>query len=342
MTTPCPSESGQVGVRIVGSGSVLPEKCLTNADLERMMDTNDEWIVQRTGIHERWMIDPEMGESSYTLGAEALRRALDDANVEATDMDLLLVATITPEMICPPTSCRIADAIGAGAVGAIDISAACCGFVYALNIAHDLIRGGGLYRTVAVVGTDTMTGYTDYTDAGRSTAILFGDGAGAAILKATDDTSKGIIAQAMHSDGAGWKEIYVPKCANDLPEGAEFDESKYGFVHMNGRKVFKFAVGTFPGLIRETLDKAGLNPEDIDHYICHQSNARILSAARDRFGLPEEKLYINIDRRGNTLAASVPLCLDELRRAGRVREGQRVMFLAFGGGLTWGSSLWQL
>jgi 3-oxoacyl-[acyl-carrier-protein] synthase-3 len=329
----------RVGVRISGTGSVLPAKTITNADLERMMDTSDEWILQRTGVRERRAISG--GESTWRIGADALRLALDDARVHATDLDLILFATMTPEMPCPPCACRVADSLGAGPVGAMDINAACCGFVYCLNIAHELIRGG-VHKTVGIIGADTLSTLLDYSNAGRATSIIFGDGAGAAILSADHDDSIGIIAQAMHSNGAGWKDIYVPAVAErDFPEGVEHDDSKLGYVQMNGKSVFKFAVGTFPGLIQETLDKAGLRPEDVDQFVCHQSNARILTAARDRFGLPEKKLYINIDRRGNTVAASVPLCLDELRKEGRITEGQKVMFVAFGAGLTWGSSLWQ-
>jgi len=172
--------------------------------------------------------------------------------------------------------------------------------------------------------------------------FLFGDAGACAILKATDDTSKGIIAQAMHSDGRGWKDLYVPYERADFPAGHEFLPSKIGVMQMNGRAVFKFAVGTFGDLIAETLAKAGLTADEVDHFVCHQSNARILESARERFGIPHEKLYVNIDRIGNTSAGSVPLCFDELRKAGRIKEGQLVMLVAFGAGLTWASSLWQL
>jgi 3-oxoacyl-[acyl-carrier-protein] synthase III len=329
------------GVRILGTGSCLPDKKLTNADLERMMDTSDEWIVQRTGIRERRMIDPAKGESAMTLSATALRRALEDSRVEARDLDMIMVATVSMEMACPSTSCRVSEMVGAGTGACVDISAACCGFVYTVNMAHDLIRAGA-HRTIAVVGCDVLTPLMEYTTEGRGTAILFGDAAGAAIVQATDDTSKGIIAQSMHADGSGWKHLYIPRQTRDFPPDVDPEGKKLGLMYMNGREVFKFAVTTFCDLIAETLEKAGVKAEDVDHYICHQSNARILEAARERFGLPREKLYVNIDRIGNTSAGSVPLCFDELRRAGRVKDGQIVMFVAFGGGLTWASSLWQL
>ena len=332
---------GRVGVRIAGTGIALPRRTMTNQDLEKVMDTSDEWIRQRTGIHTRYVVDREHGESVLHLAAPALQNALADAKMQASELDLILCATMCPEMACPPTACRVAASIGAGNAGAMDLSAACCGFVYAMNIAHDLIKGGA-YRTIGVIGADTLSKFLQYTTEGRGTAIIFGDAAGAMILQADDDPAKGILAQAMHSDGNGWKEIYTPNTPFDFPPGVEPDPSMYGRVHMNGATVFKFAVGTFPDLIQETLDKVALRADQVDMFVCHQSNARILVAARERFGLPEDKLYINIDRYGNTVAASVPLCLHELRMSGRVKPGQKVMFVAFGGGLTWGSSLWQL
>jgi len=250
------------------------------------------------------------------------------------------VATMTPEMGCPPTACLVAADIGAAKPAAFDINGACSGFVFALNTVHDMVRSGA-FRTVALVGADTLTVHMDYCSAGRGTAILFGDAAGAVIIRATDDASKGLIAQCMHSDGTGWKEIYIPEHERHFPPGVSCDPAKFGHVQMNGAGVFKFAVTTFSNLIQETLDKARLKAEDIDMFVCHQSNARILTAARERFGIPQDRLHVNIDRVGNTVAASVPLCLDELVRAGRVGEGCKVMFLGFGGGLTWGSSLWQ-
>ncbi|MGH7244130.1 MAG: beta-ketoacyl-ACP synthase III [Phycisphaerales bacterium] len=330
-----------VGVRIAGTGSALPKRRLTNSDLEKLMTTSDEWIVQRTGIRERRILNREEGESTSQLAADALKGALADARLEAKDLDLIIIATMTAEMSCPASASLVANIIGAGDCGAFDLTAACSSFVYGLNVAHALIKSGA-YRTVGLVGADALSTMMEYNDHGRSTSIIFGDAAAAAVIKATDDTSKGILAQSMHSDGRGWKEIYVPRCAQDFPPGVEVDESKFDRVQMNGASVFKFAVGTFPELIQQTLDEANVAAADVDMYVCHQSNQRILTAARERFGLPEDKLYINIDRFGNTVSASVPLCLDELRKSGRIRDGHKVMFVAFGGGLTWGSSLWQL
>ncbi len=336
-----PSHAPRRGVRLVGTGSGVPDKRLTNADLEKLMDTTDEWIVQRTGIRERRIVDSEHGESVKHLCAKALNNALADANLKGTELDLIIVATMTPEMSCPATACMVAQMVGAGHAGAFDLNAACSGFVFAINVAHDLIKGGA-YNTVAVIGADTLSKLLDYSNNGRGTAIIFGDAAGCAIFKATDDTSKGVLAQSMHADGEGWKDIYVPRCAFDFPQGTPVDDHKFDVVQMNGATVFKFAVGTFPEVIQQTLDKAKVTAAEVDMFVCHQSNQRILHAARDRFGLTEDKLYVNIDRYGNTVGASVPLCLDELRRAGKIKEGNKVMFVAFGGGLTWGSSLWQM
>ncbi len=336
MSSPNPA----IGVRFAGTGSAVPRRVLTNADLEKVMDTSDEWIVQRTGIRERHVHDPEAGEGTAPLGAEALTKAMAEAGVAASELDLIVAATMSPDMPTPGVACMIADRVGAGQIPAFDISAACSGFVYALNVAESMMRSGG-YRTVGLVGADCLTRHADYSTMGRGTAILFGDAAGAVVLQRTDDASKGLLAQIMHSDGGGARHLYIPTHRGHMTPGDEFDERKLGVVQMHGPAVFKFAVSTFPNLIEETLRRAGLSSEDVDHYVCHQSNSRILEAARERFGLPREKLHVNIDRFGNTVAASCPLVLDELKQTGRLREGQKVMFLAFGAGLTWASSLWQ-
>ncbi|MCW5777268.1 MAG: ketoacyl-ACP synthase III [Phycisphaeraceae bacterium] len=336
MTRPQPA----IGVRFAGIGSAVPKRLLTNADLEQLMDTSDEWIFQRTGIRERHIHDPDAGEGTAPLGAEALRKAMAHAGVAAGELDIIIAATMTPDMPTPGVACMIADRLGAGQIPAFDISAACSGFVYALNVAESMMRSGG-YRTVGLVGADCLSRHADYSTFGRATSILFGDAAGAAVLRRTDDATKGLLAQIMHSDGGGARHLYIPTHRCHMTPGDEYDERKMGVVQMHGPAVFKFAVGTFPNLIEETLNRARLTADDIDHYVCHQSNSRILEAARERFGLPREKLLVNIDRYGNSVAASCPLVLDELNRSGRLREGNKVMFLAFGAGLTWASSLWQ-
>jgi 3-oxoacyl-[acyl-carrier-protein] synthase-3 len=334
-----PSSPPRIGVRIAGTGAHTPEKRLTNADLERMMDTSNEWIVQRTGISERRICDPDKGENSTWLCTQALRKALADARLEGKDLDLVIIASVTGDMPCPATACRVAAEVGAGRAGAFDLLAACCGFVYGLNLAHDMIRTGR-YRTVAVIGCDVMSKVMDYSN--RGVAILFGDAAGAAILRATDDPARGMLAGCMHADGSGWKDLYLPQRACDLPPGVDAAEIKMGRLQMNGREVYKFAVGKFCEVIQSTLAGAGISADEIDQFVCHQSNARMLESARERFGIPHDKLYVNIDRYGNCSAGSVPLAFDELRKAGRCREDDLVLFVAFGGGLTWASSLWRL
>jgi len=340
MTTPARAASPNLGVTLAGTGSFLPDRVVTNADLERVMDTSDEWIVQRTGIHERRRADREKGETTTHMATEALRRALDDAGLPADALGLIIVATVTPEMTCPSTACRVADNLKAGSPMAFDLAAACSGFVYAANTAHELVRNG-VHRHVAVIGAESLSRTVEFNTKGRGTAIIFGDGAGAAVFSATDDHSKGILAQSNHSNGAGWVDLYIPNHPDDYPEGDSVETTAHGQMHMNGRTVFKFAVSTFPEVIQQTLDKAGVAADDVDMYVCHQSNVRILDAARERFGLRPEKLYVNIDRIGNTSAASVPICLDELHRSEQIGPGQKVMFVAFGAGLTWSASLWQ-
>lgn len=332
---------GLLGVEIAGVGSALPQRTVTNEDLAKVMDTSDEWIVQRTGIKSRRRHDPALGESTAMLAAEATRAALADAGLSPDDLDLIITGTMTPDTPTPSVGCMVASRLGCRTIGAMDVNAACSGFVYCLNIAHDLITLGR-HRNIAVIGADCVTRHCDFSTFGRSVSVLFGDGAGAVVLRATKDSSKGILAQAMHSDGSGAKHLYIPSCLADFADPSQAEERKINYVQMNGPAVFKFAVGTFPGLIEETLDLAGLAATDIDHFVCHQSNQRILQAASDRFGITPDKLRVNIDRYGNTVGASVPLILAELKAESLVKPGQKVMFLAFGAGLTWASSLWQL
>lgn len=329
----------RLGVRIAGTGSALPTRVLSNNDLATVVNTNDEWIFQRTGIRQRMICDWKKGESNLTLCTAAMKRALEAARTPASELDLLIVGTITQDMRCPSTACMVAQAIGAGTAGAWDLGAACSGFVFGLNTAHDLIRVG-THKTIGVVGCDTISSIIDYEN--RGVCILFGDAAGAVVVKATDDASKGIIAQATHADGSGWRDLFMPGWAEHVGAGEELATLRSNCLQMNGREVFKFAVRTFSDLIEQTLARAGVKAEQVSMFVAHQSNARILEAARERFGIPEHKLYVNIDRVGNSSAGSVPLCLDELTRAGRIKEGDLVMMVAFGAGLTWGACLWQM
>ncbi len=329
----------QRGVQILGTGHHAPEQRLTNHDLTKFMDTNDEWIRQRTGIDERRICDPTKGENTTWLGTKAVENAMADAGIEASEIDLLLFATVTGEMTCPATACRVADNIGAQGCAAFDILAACSGFLYALNIASDMIRAG-TYDTVVVVGCDVMTRIMDYTN--RGVSILFGDCGGAAVLRATDDLSKGKIIGSMHADGSSWADLFIPVSPLDCPPGQPKDSTRMLSLQMNGREVYKFAVKTFAETISHTLEQVGLATEEVDMFICHQSNARALETMRKKFDIPDEKLPINIDRYGNCSGGSVPSLFDQVRRAGGCKDGDLVMFVAFGGGLTWASMLWRM
>ncbi len=332
---------GGGGVEIIGTAMHLPDGTLTNQNLEQLMETSDAWIVKRTGIHTRRQADFEHGETTSVLATEAMRKALVSAKIDATELDLILVATMTCDSPTPSVGCVVAREIGCRDIGAMDINAACSGFLYTISIADAMIKSGA-YKTIGVIGADTITRHIDYSDYGRGAAILFGDGAGAVVLRAHEDSSKGMIAHKMHADGGGAKHLFIPSCQLDFPEDAEFDDRKINKVQMNGQAVFKFAVTKFQEVIAETLEEAGISADDVDHYVCHQANLRILDSARDRFGIPEEKLLVNIQKYGNTVGGSIPIVYDELASNGKIKPGQKVMFLAFGAGLTWGSSLWQL
>jgi 3-oxoacyl-[acyl-carrier-protein] synthase-3 len=324
-------------VHIAGTGMAVPPRTLNNHDLERIVETSDEWITQRTGIQQRQIV--ENGTGVRDLAAEALTAALSDAGIEASDLDMLLLATLTPEMPCPSTAAQLVDQIGAKPAGAMDLSAACSGFVYGLNLASSLIESGQ-YKNIAVVGAETLSKVTDYTD--RRTCVLFGDGAGAAILNADERDDRGCLYQAMRSDGSLWQELYLPQQEANVPTKCDHFTGHLNTLQMNGREVYKFAVTTTLDIIDETLESAGVKPDDLAMVIPHQSNKRILESARDKMGLPEEKMWININRYGNTSAASVPICLHELHEAGKLADGDLVLFLAIGGGMTWASSLWRL
>jgi 3-oxoacyl-[acyl-carrier-protein] synthase-3 len=332
------SSPGAFGVRIAGVGSAVPSKVLTNADLEKMMDTSDEWIVKRTGIHERRIVDPEH-EGTFTLARDALRNALDHAGLYASDLDQIIIGTVTAEMACPSVACRISAALGAAPAGAFDLVAACCGFVYSINVGDSLIRAGR-NKIVGVVGCDTMSTITDFTE--RSVSILFGDAAGAAILVRDPDPSIGCIYQSSEADGSMWESLYIPRRQRDVPEHDRDNPIKIGCLRMNGREIYKFAVTKFRDVIRDALDATGLSVDDISQFICHQSNVRIIDAAKDKLGLPPEKVYINIDHYGNSSAGSVGLCLDQLWRAGKIKRGDHIILVAFGGGLTWSTSVWKI
>jgi len=321
------------GATIIGTGSALPEKRLTNNDLARMVDTNDEWIVQRTGIRERRIAGE--GESTATLGTAAARRAIEASGVEAKDIDLIVCGTITPEMVFPSTACFIGADLGLPGVPAFDMSAACSGFIYSLVTGANFIRAGQ-YRNVLVVGAETISRITNYKD--RASCILFGDGAGAVVLQRTNDAKRGLVYSALHADGTGGDVMKCtpgsrfPVCESMIAEGGHY-------MQIRGREVYKFAVTKFEELIREAMRVCELGVDDVKLIVPHQVNQRIIDSAMEKLGLGPEKAYVNIDRYGNTSAASIPIALDEAWRAGKVQKGDVLIFVAFGAGLTWANAV---
>jgi len=325
------------GIRIAGTGLGLPDNVVTNDELAKTVDTSDEWISQRTGIRQRYVANN--GTTMRSMAAMATKKALEQAGLRPSDLDMLLCATMTPEMCCPCTAAQIVADIGAVPAGASDISAACSGFVYGLNMASSLVATGH-YRHIAVVGAEQMSRILDWKD--RRTCVLFGDGAGAAIVSASDNEAQGCLYQSMSSDGTGGRSLYCPRDESQIPTDDEVFSGTFNTLQMNGREVYKFAVSTLQRTIEKSLDACDLKASDLAMVVAHQSNQRILESARERLGLSQDKLYINIDRFANTSAASVPICLHELLDAGRLKEGDLVLFVGLGGGLTWASSLWKL
>lgn len=318
--------------RITGTGSYAPAKVLTNADLERMVATSDEWIRERTGIRERHIA--AAGEACSDLAVQAGRRALAAAGLPATELDMVLVATCTGDYPLPSTACLVQHQLGATKAAACDIAAACCGFVYALSVADAYVKAG--MRHVLVIGSEVMSAITDWTD--RNTCVLFGDGAGAAVVSAGDG-ERGILSTHLRSDGNLNELIAVPGGGSRMPPSEKTIAERMQCIKMKGHETFKVAVRNLEEIARETLAANHVRVEDLDLYVPHQANLRILTAVMERLGLPAEKVMLNLDRYGNTSAASIPIALDEAVRAGRIRDGSLVMLGAFGAGLTWASAM---
>jgi 3-oxoacyl-[acyl-carrier-protein] synthase III len=315
--------------RISGTGSYLPERVLSNAELEKLVDTTDEWITSRTGIRER-RIAAE-GETTGDLAFHAATRALEAAGVKASELDMIVLGTTTPDIIFPATACLLQARLGANGCAAFDVNAACSGFMYALGIADKFIRCGQV-RKALVVGAETLSRMMDWTD--RGTCVLFGDGAGAVVLEASEEP--GIITTLMHADGAYKHLLYNPV---GVSAGFKDDPHHGNLVKMAGNEVFRVAVRTLERLVDETLDAAGMEADQVDWLIPHQANLRIIEATAKRLSLPLERVVISIDRHGNTSSGSVPLALDEVVRSGKVQRGQNLLLEAFGGGFTWASAL---
>ncbi len=319
--------------RIAGWGKAVPDKVLTNADLEQMVDTSDEWIVTRTGIRER-RIAPE-GVNTSTLSVQAAKAALAKAGLIPADIDLIIVATSSPDHLLPAVSSEIQYQLGANC-GAFTLVAGCTGFVYALVTAQQFIAAGA-YRTILVIGAEIISRHVDWTD--RNTCVLFGDGAGAVVVQASDEPT-GLLSFELGSDGEGAQHLMMP-LGTANPPTREILDKKYQYIHMNGREVFKFATRTLARSAAETIGRSGLSIHDIDLLIPHQANARIIELAARQLGIPEEKVFVNIDKYGNTSAASVPIALCEAIEEGRVKEGDKLVLVAFGAGLTWASAVVQ-
>lgn len=317
---------------IAGTGSYTPARVLTNADLERMVATSDEWIRERTGIRERRIA--ATGEACSDLAVQAGKRALTAAGLAATDLDMILVATCTGDYPLPATACLVQHQLGATKAAACDLSAACCGFIYALSVADAYVKNG--MRHVLVIGSEVMSAITDWTD--RNTCVLFGDGAGAVIVSASDG-ERGILSTHLRSDGALCELIMVPGGGSRTPPSEKVIAERLQYIKMKGNETFKVAVRTLEEIARATLSANGLRVEDLDLYVPHQANVRILKAVIERLELPIEKVLLNLDRYGNTSAASIPIALDEAIRERRIKDGSLVMLGAFGAGLTWASAV---
>lgn len=318
-------------IGIVGMGIHLPNKVVTNFDMEKMVDTSDEWIKTRTGISQRYLAEDDVSASD--LGTEAAKKALEDAKLSPEDIDLIIVATATPDMFFPSTACIIQGNLGAKNAAAFDISAACTGFIYGITVAQQFISTG-YYKTVMVVGTETLSRIVDWSD--RSTCVLFGDGAGAVILKQVED-GYGILSAKLGADGSLGKNLTAPACFLDEEEIAKRREDKLNTIWMNGQEVFKFAVRILESSTIEVLKDCGLSINDVDIIIPHQANIRIIDSAAGRLDIPKDKIFLNIHKYGNISAASIPIALYEAYIEGKLKKGSIIVLVGFGGGLTWGS-----
>ena len=319
-------------VSIVGLGCRVPERVLTNGELSQTLDTSDEWIVERTGIRERRIAAPEEALSDFAL--PAARDAIAQAGADAASIDLIIVATVTPDMAFPSTGAILADQLGARDAAAYDLSAGCTGFMYALAQAYGMLAGG-LSRRALVVGGDLISKIIDWSD--RRGAILFGDGAGAVVLERVDDG--GFLGFELGADGSGGPQLYMPAGGSRLPASAETVANKQHFAQMNGREVFKFATRILVYSAEKVLAECGRSIDDVDVYVPHQANIRIINYAAKKLGIPEDRVVVNVDRYGNTSSGSIPLALADAAKDGRLVNGKLVLMTGMGAGLTWGSSL---
>ncbi len=320
-------------VSIVGTGSYLPERVLTNEDISKIVETSDEWITSRTGIRERRIAAKD--ELTSDMATKAALAALEQAKVEPKEIDLILVATATPDMLFPATACFVQKKIGANKAACLDIAAACAGFLFGIEIAQQFITSG-TYDTVLVIGAEKLSSITNWTD--RNTCVLFGDGAGAALLQHRG-RAHGVISSHIGSDGNYSDILFMPGGGSRTPITAENAHLHLATIHMTGKEVYKQAVIAMLDASRKALEKAGLTTEDIACVIPHQANLRIIDAIADRLKIPREKVFVNLEKYGNTSAAAVAIALDEANRSGRIKHGDYVLMVVFGGGLTWASTI---
>jgi len=319
--------------KIIGTGSYVPERILTNFDLEKMVDTSDEWIRERTGIRERRIASET--EATSDLALKASLKALEAASIEPDALDLLIVATVSGDMPLPSTACILQNKLKAKNAAAFDILAACSGFIYMLAVADAMLRAGK-YKRALIVGAEVLSRFTDWQD--RTTCVLLGDGAGAAVLESTEE-DRGIIDVNIFSDGSMWDLLHIPAGGSLKPASEETVKNRQHFIKMRGNETFKVAVRTLERLVTETLQRNGVSPSKLSLLIPHQANHRIIKATAERLNLSMDRVMLNIDKYGNTSAASIPIALDEAVREGRIKEGDYILLEAFGGGLTWGSAL---
>ena len=319
---------------ILGTGFYVPDKILTNADLEKMMDTSDEWITTRTGIKERHIIGDKQTTSDLAMFAS--QDAIKNAKIDTSEVDCIIVSTITPDMPFPSTACILQNKIGAKTVCAFDVNAACCGFIYALTMAKSFVENG-MFEKVLVVAADALSRITDWTD--RTTCVLFGDGAGAAVVGRAIDNKRVILDSYLGADGSAWDLLNMPAGGAQLPATHKTIDERLHFVKMNGNSVFKLAVRAMTNAAETVLAKCNLKNEDVDLVIPHQANLRIINALAQRLNAPLEKVWINVTRYGNVSGASVPIAIAEADASGRLKDGQIVLLDAFGAGLTWASAI---
>ena len=317
---------------IIGIGSYVPEKIMTNFDLEKMVDTSDEWIKTRSGIRERRIAEDNIATSD--LAFEASKRALESAGLKPQELDALILGTATPDMLFPSTACLVQSRLGTNKIISFDISAGCSGFLYGLCIAESFTKNG--FKNILVIGAEALSKVMDFTD--RTTCVLFGDGAGAAVARA-DDGPSGILASYFAADGANWRLLHQPAGGSRIPASIESVKNRLHYIKMQGNEVFKLAVRAMYEAAVKTLQKAGIDASEVDLLIPHQANIRIIEATAKRLNIPMDKVYINLDKYGNTSAASIPIALDEAQKNGKVKKGDLVLMVAFGAGFTWGGVL---